>query len=231
MSSKWRLEIPVQKQISLITIILVLSVTCGCFLPASSFASIVTYNTQSLFDAQGVMNFNSNFRDYGTGYGQPENHFTRGDVTYNSKENMTWGSSTAYTKTETLIGTNYWTPIVGSIATEPQYNMFGFDIGTWGKSPITINVSTNLKNYTYPSLSIADSLLGQLEFKGFIASSGEYFTGFSIVADLGSSYGLPGITNVALGHSNGSPVPVPSTMLLFASGIAGLAAVGKRKRN
>jgi len=107
--------------------------------------------------------------------------------------------------------------------------MFGFDIGTYNPSPITISVFTNMGNYVYPSLTIANSPDGLLEFKGFIASPAEYFTGFSLVADNGGS-NLPGITNVSLGNAGGAPIPEPASLLLLGSGLAGLLAWRRKQQ-
>jgi hypothetical protein len=176
-------------------------------------ASLTTYTSRPSFNAQGTIVYNAVFTDFGTGFGFPGNSFTRGDVTYRSLENLTWGSSSGYTTTETLIGNNYWTPVLADIATGPQYGMFGFDIGTYNTSPITIEVYTSAGTYTYPSLTIADSASGLLEFRGFVASAGEYFTGFNITADNGHG-NLPGITHVTLG--NAGVVPEPSTFIAGA---------------
>ncbi len=199
-------------------------------LPSQSSASVTTYTDQSAFNSQGIIAYDSDFQDFGTDFGFPANPFTRGGVTYTSTENLTWGSATGYTTTKTLIGNNYYSPVTGdisgNIATATGYNMFGFNIGTFNTSPISITVNTNLTNYTYSGLTIADSNAGLLDYKGFIATTpGEYFTGFKIVADNGRD-NLPGITNVAVG--NVTPVPVPGAVWLFASGLLGLGALRKK---
>jgi len=200
-------------------------------------ASLTTYSSRPTFNAQGTIAYNSDFTDFGTGFGFPSGYtlfasFTRGDVTYRSQNNLTWGSGTGYTTTEPLIGNNYWTPILADIATGPQYSMFGFDIGTYNTSPITIEVFTSLGTYTYSSLTIANSALGLLEFRGFVASPGEYFTGFEISADYGSG-NLPGITHVTLGDA--AAVPEPSTFIAGAFlalpfGLQGIRWLRNRKQ-
>ncbi len=189
-------------------------------------AGMLTLGSRSTFNSTGTIDFNSNFQDFGTGFGFPGNPFTRGDVTYNSFDNLTWGSSTPYTTTETLIGNNFWTPILGSVATDPKYDMFGFDIGTYGASPITIKIFTDSAVYVYPSLTIANSQIGDLEFRGFIATDGEFITNFEIIADFGPG-NLPGITNVAVGHSN--VVPEPASMVIWGIGVLGMGFVTRRR--
>lgn len=205
-------------------------VAAVCLLPATSSAFLTTFSNRPGFEAQGFVWANSNFQDFGTGFGYPGEPFTRGYVTYQSSQNLTWGSATPYTTTEPLIGNNYWTPVLADIATGPKFDMFGFDIGTYGSSPITITIYTDSNSYVYPNLTIADSQLGQLEFRGFVASAGEYFTGFRIETDLGNFY-LPGITHVTVGITDIAPsinaVPEPSTVALL--GLGGLLVWRRRK--
>lgn len=212
------------KKIVLAALFLVLSVGS-----LTAQASVLTYGDEAAFDAQGAIAYDSHFQDFSTWFTHPGDSFTRGDVTYQSLSNLIWGSASVYTTTENLIGNDYWTPILGSIATGPQYDMFGFSIGTYNTSPITITVATNLGAYVYPSLNIVNSQAGFLQFEGFIASAGEYFTGFNITADNGTG-NLPGITNVELGHTGGAPVPEPSTIFLLAAGLAGVGMFGRKVR-
>ena len=181
-------------------------------------ASVITVNNEATFNGMGTIAYDSHFTDFGFFTQFPGTPFTRGDVTYHSEQNYAY--STFFTTTETLIGNNYWTPVLGDIATGPQYNMFGFDIGTYGPSPITITVFTNSGSFVYPSLTIANSEAGLLEFRGFVAS-GEYFTGFNITAVNGEG-NLPGITNVELGNTGTAPIPEPASIALLGLGLAGL---------
>jgi len=200
-------------------------------LPSQSSASVSTYTDRVAFKSQGFITFDSNFNDFkefpGTGFIYPGTPYTKGDVTYTSAENFTWGSASGYTITERLIGGNSDIPttlITGDI--EAGYNMFGFNIGTYGSTPISITVDTNVSSYLYPSLTIANSQAGKLDYKGFIVTTpGEYFTGFKIVAD-NANPNFAGITNVAVG--NVSAVPVPGAVWLFASGLLGLGALRKK---
>ena len=197
-------------------------------------ASVITVNNEATFNGMGTIAFDSHFTDFGIVTQLPGPPFTRGDVTYHSEQNYAW--STFFTTTETLIGNNYWTPVLGDIATGPKYNMFGFDIGTYGPSPITITVFTNSGSFVYPSLTIANSAAGLLEFRGFVAS-GEYFTGFNITADNGCCErwkggwinNLPGITNVELGNTGTAPIPEPASIALLGLGLAGLGFSRRKK--
>ena len=202
-------------------------------------ASITEFTDRSDFNLQGVIAYNSNFQDYpgiqkySIGFSSPGDPFSRGDVTYTSSENLVWGpdgigASGHYTTTEPLIGNNAYTPIQGVIATTPKYTMFGFDIGTFGSSPISITVYTNQNSYTYPGLTIANSVEGKLDFKGYSTSSGEYFTGFKIVADNGSG-NLPGMTNVAVGNL-AAPAPEPDTLFLMGIGACLVLFCSKHRR-
>ncbi len=198
----------------LVTGLLVLSTT------GAAIAGVTTYSDRSLFEAQGGIAFNSNFQDYGgvaqdpAGYSFPGDPFSRGGVTYTSGQNMIIGPGTfGYTTTVPLMANLLWTPLTGDIATAPhQYTMFGFEIAeynlpNYGSSPITITVYTNNDDYTYSGLTVPNSSDGTLAFKGYIASSGEYFTAFQITADKGDYGYAPGITNVTLG----SAAPEPGT--------------------
>ncbi|MGA2173816.1 MAG: hypothetical protein ABSH38_02420 [Verrucomicrobiota bacterium] len=193
-------------------------------------AAVSNTGNEAAFDASTTIAYDSFFDDFGTGFGWPGNPFTRGDVTYNSEQNLTWGDETPYTTTEPLIGDNYWTPIVGSIATGPQYSAFGFLIGNssfWGSSTITIDITTDLGTYVYPSLTIADSGKGQLQFEGYTASPGEYFTGFEIIVDNGRGGALPGITDVTLGSAGSAP-DASSTCWLIGMASLGLGFLRRK---
>jgi hypothetical protein len=203
-------------------------------------ASLTTYTNESLFQSAGTISFNSNFDDmpgyqsfpfsYPSGFSfyQP---FTRGDVTYQSTNNLVWANGSGYTNTRPLIGNNYWTPIDGTLNTAPQYNMFGFEIGTSTDSTITFHINTNLGTYTFGGQTIVRSndhfvgntfVPGSLEFRGWVAGSGEYITGFQVVAD-GGGGNLPGLTEVQVGHSGAQSAPDSgSTLGLFGVALAGM---------
>lgn len=201
-------------------------------LASLAHAGLVAYTNEALFQSQGTLAFNSNFDDMpGVSFypfSFPGDPFTRGDVTFHSTNNLVWASGSGYTTTRPLIGNNYWTPIDGTVNALPQYNMFGFEIGTYNSSPITFNISTNLGTYTYGSQTIANSAAGQLDFRGWVAGSGEYITGFQVVADYGPG-NLPGLTEVQVGHTGQSVPDSGSTLALFGAALTAMAFI-RRKR-
>jgi len=196
-------------------------------------AGLITINNEALFQSQGAITHNSNFNDFGTAFNVPGDPFTRGDVTYLSGFNFTWGSATIFTSTQTLIGYGNYAPITNTIANSPQYNMLGFEIGSsyissYLGATTTITVTTNLGTYTFANLNIADSNQGQLDFKGFIADPGEYFTGFQVIND-GGVHSLPGLTNVQVGHSTSNSVPDDASVIALV-GMTFLGLVWARRR-
>ena len=119
----------------------------GLLQPAVGSADVITFHDRELFEAQGVIAFNSNFNDFGTGLTFPPCplcNFTRGDVTYHG-QTFWFGPDTVWTDTaETLLGDVDYGLVFADIATGPQYDMFGFDVGVYGPGPVDMRVSTNL---------------------------------------------------------------------------------------
>jgi hypothetical protein len=138
-----------------------------------------------------------------------------------------YGDSTGYTTTQTLIGNNFWTPILGSIDQGPRYNSFGFDVGIDSSSPVTIELFTDVGTYTYAGLTVANTTLGHLQFEGYTASPGEYFTGFEIIADNGAG-NLVGMTDVTLGNAASSVPDGGSAFALLGLGFTSLLAIRRR---
>lgn len=62
----------------------------------------------------------------------------------------------------------------------------------------------------------------------FMPGSDEYRLHFSVLSALGEGGGYSSHVNI---NFRTAPVPEPATMLLFGTGVAGLAAVGRRKRS
>jgi hypothetical protein len=191
-------------------------------------ADITTFTDRLDFNNQGVIVYNSNFQDFGTDPIYLGDDYTRGDVTYDDGIYFTIGSSfltsisppIPYVTTEPLIINVDMTTIIGEIETAPMYKMLGFDVGGFNVDgtnnliPMTITVFTNKNTYTYPNLTMADAQAGLLDFKGYTALPGEYFTEFQIMTQEGAGT-IPGITNVALG----SPTPEPATCALMGIGV------------
>jgi hypothetical protein len=190
-------------------------------------ASVTTYSSNTPIINGNIVTITSVFSDFPAGdYYFPGALFTRGGVTYTSTENVITGSNRAINNTgQSLILNNHYSPISGTISqTSPTlYDKFGFDIGQWGNSLISITLTTNMGSYSYNGLSIANAGDGNLQYLGYQASAGEHFTGFIIAADNGWGY-APEITNVTVATS----VPEPGTYALM--GIGGLlAAIRLRK--
>ena len=144
-----------------------------------------------------------------------------------------------------IVGTNN----NGDLAFHRAY----FSIADYGhgadSATLTVDngATTNKQNYSAPrSLSFAANYSDSVQVMANTIYHIELFT----AADnqLGSSIGSAS-SNIAfdqsfsgasaytlilsdgVGNAPLNPVPVPSTMLLFSTGIAGLAAVGRRKRS
>lgn len=190
---------------------------------AQAHASLVSFTDETTFDGQGTLAFDSTFNDYGLGVTGLGPVFSRGDVTYyntdgnTAYDNLTFGTPFS-TLSLTLLGNSYHSPILGEINSTPEYSMFGFEIANSGASPITFVLHTNRGDYTFASETVADARLGNIGFRGWVADSGEYFTGFDILAQNGND--LPGVTHVKLGNVTEAVPDVVSTL-----GLLGLAAV------
>jgi hypothetical protein len=205
------------------------TVVVACLLAtAAAQASLVTYSSRPTFDTQGTIAFNSDFSDFGASFSYPGDPFTRGDVTYNTDQNLIIGTGTDLAPVENVIANNGWSPLPGDIATGPKYDMFGFDLGQVGGGTYTIKLFTSVATYTYAGLTVTPMDTG-LDFHGYVTSPGEYFTGFNVSADQFGSY-APVMTHVTLGNV---AVPEPTTMiagalLLLPFGASALRSLRKR---
>lgn len=204
---------------------------CFTLLLMSSIAgaSVTMTNDRTSFEALSTIAYNYGFDDFSThpdylgqGYVLPGEPWTSHGVTYTSAQNLIgWHNYGYYTNGTPMMCNNYWNPVTGTIDQTGQYSRFGFDAGygNYDDSGAVITVTTNLNSYAFNvDLNRADNTL----FYGFVAGSGEYFTGFDITTN--ERYALASMDNVTLG----SAVPLPATVLLFGPGLAGLAYFRKR---
>ncbi len=192
-------------------------------------AGVSIFNNRASFEALGTMAYNSNFADFGTGFGYPGDPFTRGDVTYTSAQNLSVGADTGYSvgSYQTVMSNNWWSPLTGTIATATPYTLFGFDAAVTS-GPVDITVSTNQGSYVFSGLSLPNgSSAANFAFEGFQATGvGEYFTGFRIDT-VGGTY-LPGITNVAVGTV--SAVPEMETYAMMLAGLGLMGTIARRRK-
>jgi hypothetical protein len=202
---------------------------------AEASANLTEYNSEATFNAQGTIAFDSFFNDFGEGFGYPSGEFnpfytpfTRGDVTYTSEQNLTVGTATGYTTNpEVMMTDNYWTPLTATVNTAPEYSMLGFDIGINNNTPLDIDIDTNLGEVDYLDVTVPNLELSNASpaFVGFVASPGQYFTGFQIVSEGQGDLGE--ISNVEVGGA-GPSVP-DSTGTIMLLGLGAIALAGYRR--
>lgn len=191
------------------------------FITSQACAGVIQYSSRTTFEAQGTVIENYGYEDFGTGvFSFPGDPWTTHGVTYQTGNNIIVGTGTFYSPISNVFTYNYWTPISASISQSPdQFDMFGFDLGYLGfDSAITLSVTTNLATYIFSGIS-APIASQSLDFFGFIADAGEYFTGFGL-SSAGGTGSAPVIDNVTLGQSG--QVPEPATLALVGLGLASL---------
>jgi hypothetical protein len=210
-----------------------LSLLCGAFvmLVGPVRADLVVYTNRATFDAQGTIQFNSDFDDFGSGFSNPGDPFTRGGVTYTSGANLVVGTATGYAPIRNVITFNGWTPFTGTVDNTAEYSMFGFDFGSGGRTdPIDVVITTNLGSYSYNDIVVPNVNQG-LAFRGFTTDqANEFITGFSLATTATGAF--PGMTEVSVGLL--SAVPAPAGVILAGVGVAGLGGLSwlrRRKTN
>lgn len=188
---------------------------------AGAGAGVLRLAQRSELEQAGRILQASNFDDFGAGYHFPGSGFTRGGVQYNSDENLIVGSGSGIGigQSRPVMTNEYWSPVVASIAGDLPYTLFGFDAAATGGS-VELVVATNLGRYRFDGIVLQDGVAG-LDFLGFQATGGEYFTGFEL-RSMGEGY-LAGLTNVALGSAH-LALPEPGAMALLLIGLGLLAA-------
>jgi hypothetical protein len=191
----------------------------------AAVADVVAIADRATFAALGTIATTSNFDDFGAGYHEAGDPFTRGGVTYTSDLNLTVGAGTVYGigTLRTLMSNDYFSGLAGTIA--PGYSLFGFDAAV-NQGLVDITITTNQATYVFDGVVLADGAAG-LTFQGFQATGGEYFTGFRIDTQ-GDGY-LAGMTDVSVGVS-AVPEPASGLLLLAGLGVLGLARRRSVKR-
>ncbi len=103
--------------------------------------------------------------------------------------------------------------------------------GTWFKTGYSANSNFFLDAYltdgTMVQVSGGNNYGGNINYLTATATAGR-FIDYVVIHDTGNYWVADEMSGDATGVNN---VPEPATMLLFGTGIAGLAAVGRRKRS
>jgi hypothetical protein len=196
-------------------------------------AELVTFRDRGAFTGRGVIAHANGFEGFGAGFSYPPSPWTAQGVTYPSPDNLVIGTATFHEPVSNVLAYNLWSPLTGVIeADAARYDLFAIDLGYISKfTPpvprglVDLFLFTNRGTYSFNGL-VVPHVSGGLEFYGFEASPGEYFTAFSFSDPL--TNGGPVIDNVTLGNS--LHVPEPATLALLGIGAAGLAGFARRRR-
>ncbi|MFB9242812.1 hypothetical protein IV454_20955 [Massilia antarctica] len=193
---------------------------------AGASAGVLRVGQRSGLEQAGQILQRSDFDDFGAGFHFPGSAFARGDVLYTSAENLVvgGGSGLSIGQLRPVMSNEYWSPISASIAGDIPYTLFGFDAAVT-QGTVDLTVETNLGSYRFDGIALHDGARS-LDFLGFQATGGEYFTGFAL-RSMGEGY-LAGITNVTLGAAR-TAVAEPGGVALLLAGL-GVLTVSRRGR-
>ncbi|MCK4303181.1 MAG: PEP-CTERM sorting domain-containing protein [Candidatus Eisenbacteria sp.] len=143
-------------------------------------------------------------------------------------------ASTIYAPQSNVFVNGLWewgSTISGNVDVQPQYDMFGVDLGTVGDSIyVDIAIYTNMNQHEGYLLSTPErppNVSTGMDFYGWTAEEGEWITRFVFMHG-GENPSRPALDNVTLGHLT-APIPEPATLALMGIGLIGLAFFGRRR--
>jgi hypothetical protein len=119
-----------------------------------------------------------------------------------------------------------------SIATVPGTRSFGFDFKgsnstqVGALSPANYFVTVNFADSSSQTFAISNPSFNTFSFFGMTSDVDIS----SILIAMGTSGGQPLLDNVTFGPAAAAEVPEPATMILFGTGLAGIASVARKRR-
>ena len=159
-----------------------------------------SFDTRTDFTGAGVVDQLNTFDEFTGGlvYEQSTPWTTQG-VSYTSGHNIVLGPGVGLGVTSNSISADYGAPVMGQLASDDAFTLFGADVTIYGsKVPVGLVISTNLGSYTLANLDVPLATSGR-RFVGVVLSrAGEYLTGFRFTPAAGAAAVL--LDNVAVGH-------------------------------